>query len=151
MIVSNSTMIFHSSESDLKQYVTGQLATEDAAVVQTHLEGCEECQLRLADVALQTQWTDTEQRREPRVPVNLVGRLKLLDPVTSVGPPHDVRVVEISRSGLKIRTPRFLIPKTLVQIVFDGKPVLGEVRYCVKVDSEYQAGIKQIQNFPGAS
>jgi hypothetical protein len=144
-------MIFHSSESDLKRYVTGQLATEDAAVVQAHLGGCEECQLRLAEVALQAQWKDTELRREPRVPVNLVGRLKLLDPITSVGPPHDVRVVEISRSGLKIRTPRFLIPKTLVQIVFDGKPVLGEVRYCAKVDSEYQAGIKQIQNFPGVS
>jgi hypothetical protein len=151
MIVSNSTMIFHSSDFDLKRYVTGQLATEDAAVVQAHLEQCEECQLRLADIALQAQWKDTEQRIEPRVPVNLVGRLKLLDPVTSVGPPHDVRVVEISRGGLKVRTPRFLIPKTLVQIVFDGKPVLGEVRYCVKVDSEYQAGIKQIQNFPGAS
>jgi hypothetical protein len=149
--VSNLTMIFHSSESDLKRYVTGQLATEDAAVVQAHLGGCEECQLRLAEVALQAQWKDTELRREPRVPVNLVGRLKLLDPITSVGPPHDVRVVEISRSGLKIRTPRFLIPKTLVQIVFDGKPVLGEVRYCAKVDSEYQAGIKQIQNFPGVS
>ena len=149
--MSNLTMIFHSSESDLKRYVTGQLATEDAAVVQAHLGGCEECQLRLAEVALQAQWKDTELRREPRVPVNLVGRLKLLDPITSVGPPHDVRVVEISRSGLKIRTPRFLIPKTLVQIVFDGKPVLGEVRYCAKVDSEYQAGIKQIQNFPGVS
>ena len=143
--------MLHPSESDLQQYVTGQLTEADAAVVQAHLEGCEECQLRLADVALQAQWKDTELRREPRVPVNLVGRLKLLDPVTSVGPPHDVRVVEISRSGLKIRTPRFLIPKTLVQIVFDGKPVLGEVRYCAKVDSEYLAGIKQIQNFPGAS
>jgi hypothetical protein len=143
-------MIFHSSDFDLKQYVTGRLGTEETAVIKTHLEECEECQLRLAELALQMQWTGPERRGEPRVAVNVVGRLKLLDPVTSVGPPHDVRVVEISRNGLKIRTPRFLIPKTLVQIRFDGKPVLGEVRYCTKVGSEYQAGIKQIQDFPGA-
>ena len=144
-------MIFHSSAFDLKQYVSGQLATKDAAVIQAHLEACDECQLRLADMAIETQWEGPERRSEARVAVDFAGRLKLLDPVTSVGPPHDVRVIEISRSGLKIRTPRFLIPKTLVQIRFNGKVMLGEVRYCNKRELEYHAGIKQVQDFAGAS
>ncbi len=141
-------MLPHSSTHDLERYVDGHLSAEDSSAVQTHLEGCEECQLRLADIALQTQWKDEEHRREPRVPVNFPGRLKLLDPVTSVGPPHDAQVVEISRGGLKIRTPRFLIPKTLVQIRFNGKAVLGEVRYCTKADSGYFAGLKLTEDFP---
>jgi hypothetical protein len=138
----------HSSARDLEEYIEGHLSDEDSSVVRTHLEECEECQLRLADIALEAQWKGPERRREPRVPVNYPGRLKLLDPVTSVGPPHDVEVIEISRSGLKIRSPRFLITKTLVQIHFNGKTVLGEVRECVRTDPGYYAGIKLVEDFP---
>jgi hypothetical protein len=140
--------VSHSSTQELERYVDGKLSAEDSALVHTHLEGCEECQLRLTEIALQVQWKGVERRSEPRVQVSFPGRLKLLDPVTSVGPPHNVQVIEISRHGLKIRTPRHLIPKTLVQIHFDGKTLLGEVRYCMKTDSEYHAGIKQVQDFP---
>lgn len=133
-------MIFHSSAFDLKRYVTGQLPKADAALIQNHLEDCEECQLRLTEFALQTQWKGVERRIEPRVSVSFPGRLKLLDPVTSVGPPHDVLVIEISRNGLKIRTPRYLIPKTLVQIHFNGKSTLGEVRYCNRTGSGISRG-----------
>jgi hypothetical protein len=94
------------------------------------------------------RWKGLERRTEPRLPFNFLGRLKLLDPVTSVGPPHDVRVIEISRGGFKIRTSRYLIPKTLVQVHFSGKAMLGEVRWCVRSDSGYNAGIKQVQNLP---
>ncbi|MGA3188786.1 MAG: PilZ domain-containing protein [Bryobacteraceae bacterium] len=144
----SSTMLSHSSALDLEQYVGGQLAAAEAAVIQTHLERCEECQLRLAEIALHTQWRGAEGRAEPRVAVDFPARLKLLDPVTSVGPPHDVRVIEISRTGLKVHTSRLLLPKTLVQVRFNGKAVLGEVRYCMKVESEYHAGIKQVPDFP---
>jgi hypothetical protein len=149
--MSRPTMIFHSSAFDLKQYVSGQLGKADAALIQNHLEDCEECQLRLAEFALETQWKGVERRSEPRVQVSFPGRLKLLDPVTSVGPPHDVQVVEISRKGVKIRTPRYLIPKTLVQIRFNGKSALGEVQYCIRTGSEYHAGLQQVKNFPGSS
>ncbi len=140
----------HSSSSDLKRYVKGQLSEEESSVIQSHLGQCEDCQLMLADVALDARWTGPERRSEPRVPVNSPGRLKPVDPVTSVGPPHHVQVVEISRNGLKVRTPRYLIPKTLIQVHFNGKTVLGEVRYCVKAEPEYYAGIRVVQDFPSA-
>ncbi len=144
-------MLSHASSEELEHYVNGRLSAEDAGLVQTHLETCVDCQLRLADVALDGRWKESERRAEPRVPVDFNGRLKLLDPVTSVGPPHDVRVLEISRNGLKVRTPRFLIPKTLVQIRFNTKTVLAEVRYCTKTEGGYDAGLVQVKNFPGAS
>lgn len=140
----------HSSSSDLKRYVTGQLSEDESSVVQTHLGGCHDCQILLADVALDSRWKGRERRSEPRVPVNFPERLKLVDPVTSVGPPHHVQVVEISRSGMKVRTPRYLIPKTLIQVHFNGKSTLGEVRYCVKAEPEYYAGIRLVKEFPSA-
>jgi hypothetical protein len=144
------TMPSHSNTQDLEQYISGRLLADDFLVVHTHLEECEECQFRLTDIALEGQWRGQERRREPRVPVSFPGRLKLLDPVTSVGPPHDVQVIEISRSGLKIRTPRYLIPKTVVQVHFNGRATLGKVMYCTKTESGYDAGIKQVQDFVSA-
>jgi hypothetical protein len=140
----------HANNEDLELYITGQLPDEASAIVRSHLEECEECQLRLAEIAMQTQWTGPERRTEPRVPVSFLGRLKLLDPVTSVGPPHDVRVVEISRGGFKVQTARYLIPNTLVQVHFNGTATLGKVRYCVKAESGYFAGVKQVQDFTSA-
>jgi hypothetical protein len=128
--------------------VAGHLSEAESSSIQSHLNECEDCQLRLADIALDSRWKGPERRREPRIPVSFPGRLKLLDPVTSVGPPHHVHVIEISRNGLKVRTPRYLIPKTLIQIHFNGRSTLGEVRYCVKSEPEYFAGIKLVQNFP---
>lgn len=138
----------HPSPRELERYVDGRMPDEESSAVGTHLEGCEECQLRLADIALDNQWKGVERRTEPRVGVNYPGRLKLLDPVTSVGPPHDIEVIEISRGGLKIRTPGYLIPKTLVQIRFNGKAMLGEVRYCIRAESRYHAGIQLTEDFP---
>jgi hypothetical protein len=141
-------MPVHSTASELEHYVHGRLSADDSSVVQTHLQQCQDCQLLLADIAFQTQWKGPERRSEPRIPVNFTGRLKLLDPLTSVGPPHDVRVIEISRNGLKIHTPRFLIQKTLVQIHFNGKSVLGQVKYCTKAEGGgYLAGLQQRKDF----
>jgi hypothetical protein len=70
--------------------------------------------------------------------------------VTSARPPHDVQVIEISRTGLKILMPRYLIPKTLIQIHFNGKAMLGKVAYCEKLDTGYHAGIRQVQDFLSA-
>jgi hypothetical protein len=138
----------HSSTQALEDYVSGKLSADDSSLVQSHLDKCEECQHRLVEIALDVQWKGVERRKEPRVPVRFPGRLKLLDPITSVSPPHEVEVVEISRSGFKIRTDRYLIPKTLVQVRFNGRAVLGEVRYCIRTDAGYQAGLERRQDFP---
>jgi hypothetical protein len=137
----------HANTEDLEQYVTGQFDEEDSAIVHQHLEKCEQCQLRLAEIAMVVQYKGPERRSEPRISVNFAGRLKLLDPLTSVGPPHDVHIIEISRTGLKIQTPRYLIPNTIVQVHFNGLAKLGKVRYCSRSESGYAAGIQQVEDF----
>ena len=137
----------HANIEDLEKYVTGQLPEEGSAVVREHLERCDVCQLKLAEIAMDGQWKGPERRSEPRVPVRFPGRLKLLDPVTSVGPPHDVQVIEISRTGLKVQTSLYLIPNTLIQVHFNGSSTLGRVRYCVRAESGYVAGIHRVQDF----
>jgi hypothetical protein len=141
-------MSSHASARELEQYVGGTLSAGECTLLESHLAECEECQLRLAGAALQTPWAGEEHRSEPRIAVKFQARLKLLDPVTSASPPHVVQVVEISRSGLKVRTPRNLLPKTLVQVRFNGKAVLGEVRYCDKMDGAFYAGIRRVPDFP---
>jgi hypothetical protein len=140
----------HANTEDLEQYVSGLLSDGGSALVQKHLEECEECQLKLAEIAIEVQWTGPERRTEPRVRVSFPGRLKLLDPLTSVGPPHDVQVVEISRSGLKVHTPRYVIPNTLVQVRFNGSATLGKVRFCIRMESGYAAGIQRVRDFQSA-
>ena len=71
----------HTDTEDLEQYISGQLSESDSAIVQAHLEACEECQLKLADIAMDVQWKGPERRKEPRVRVSFAGRLKLLDPI----------------------------------------------------------------------
>jgi len=138
----------HASKRDLEEYVDGLLSDEDSSSLRTHLDGCAECQRRLAEFTPGVPEHDPERRTETRALVHFPGRLKLLDPVTSTGPPHQVEVIEISSGGLKIRTERSLIPKTLVQIRYEGKAVLGEVRYCIRVGAEYHAGIELKEEFP---
>jgi hypothetical protein len=144
-------MDLHSNIGDLEAYVDGHLSEEQSTAVRAHLEGCKECQLRLTDIALEGRWKGPERRGEPRVAVNFPCRVKQLDPVTSAHPPHEAEIVEISRAGLKIFTPRLLITKTLVQIRFNNQAVLGEVRYCIEVDGGYHAGIKLVDDFPGTA
>ncbi|HVO97157.1 MAG TPA: PilZ domain-containing protein [Bryobacteraceae bacterium] len=136
-------MLSHVSAAELENYVNGRLSVQDTALVQLHLEKCADCQLRLADVAIDLKWEGPEHRGEPRIPVDFKAHLKMLDPLTSVGPPHDVQVIEMSRSGLKVRTPRFLIPKTVVQVRLNNKMLLAEVRYCEKKESGYEAGLQR--------
>ncbi len=130
--------------------MSGQLSEKDSALVHAHLEECEECRLKLVEIAIEAQWKGPEKRQEPRIRVSFSGRLKLLDPVTSIGPPHDVRVIEISRGGLKIQTLRYLIPNTLVQVHFNGSATLGKVRFCIRSENGYTAGIERVQDFQSA-
>jgi hypothetical protein len=41
-----------------------------------------------------------------------------------------------------------MVPKTLVQVRLPGKITLAEVRYCLKTDSGYYVGLKQVPDFP---
>jgi hypothetical protein len=85
-----------------------------------------------------------ELRKDPRYPVEMVARIKGLEPLTSTGVPSVAEVLELSRHGLKLKCPRFFVQGTLLQIRIENDFYFGKVRYCVPAGSDHELGV-QIQ------
>ncbi len=95
---------------------------------------------------LRSQSNDVfERRREPRTRVDIAARLKSVDPVTSIGPSTTVRIVEISRSGLKISVDKEFLPKTLVQIIASNQIMMGQVRHSTPVEGGFHVGVQLLE------
>ncbi len=88
-----------------------------------------------------------ERRREKRISVGIRARMKSVDPVTSLGPSLTVEVVELSRGGLKIKTPRELLPGSLVQVIAGSRIMLGKVRHCTRIDEGFALGVELVKDF----
>ncbi len=82
-----------------------------------------------------------ERRADPRHPVDEPATVKVLNPLQTAAR-FDARIVEMSRGGMKLRLPHSLMPGTLVQIRFQAKLALAEVRYCEAAGAEYYAGVR---------
>lgn len=91
----------------------------------------------------------TERRSEPRVPVDVAARLKSLSPLTSA-PSIPARIVEISHSGMKVRSNRQFQPGTLIHIITRETFYLGTVRHCSLAGAEFVAGIKLTERIPSS-
>ncbi|HEV2201565.1 MAG TPA: ATP-binding protein, partial [Bryobacteraceae bacterium] len=81
-----------------------------------------------------------DRRRHPRLATNDLASLEVVRPFSSF--PMDVRVLDVSQSGLKLCASEPIDPGALVRVHIKGHPVMAEVRYCVPVGSEFHAGIK---------
>jgi hypothetical protein len=86
-----------------------------------------------------------ERRREPRTRVDIPARLKSVDPVTSIGPSASVRIVELSRNGLKILIDKEFFPKTLVQIIASNRIMMGQVRHSTPVEGGFHVGVQLLE------
>ncbi|MEP7353628.1 MAG: hypothetical protein ABI824_10395 [Acidobacteriota bacterium] len=54
-------------------------------------------------------------------------KMKCLDPITSIGPPTSVTVLEIDDRQVTIKVDRPYIPRTGVQVLFDHQVILGTI------------------------
>jgi hypothetical protein len=73
---------------------------------------------------------------------------------------REIRVLDISKRGLKLRVPKFLDRGTLMQIHLQGLASAGllpegllavaEVRYCRRTGSDFQVGVRFREVFPEA-
>jgi PilZ domain len=86
-----------------------------------------------------------ERRHEIRIPTDVRARLKSLDPVTSLGPSTVAQIIEVSDHGLKVRVDRPLTIGASVQILAAGRIVLGRVRHCLSLDTDYHIGIQVVE------
>ncbi len=83
-----------------------------------------------------------ERRKEPRVAMDVQARLKCLNPLTSTGPSIKARVVEISRSGMKILANREFHLGGVVQVIVKDTFYMGTVRHCRQVEGGFETGLK---------
>jgi len=81
-----------------------------------------------------------ERRRHPRIATNDTASLEVVRPFSSF--PMDVRILNVSKSGLKLSASESIDPGALVRVHIKGHPVMAEVRYCIPVGREFHAGIK---------
>ncbi len=132
----------HVSEDELDRYLSGGMSEDDTAQFKAHLDECDTCTMRLAKSRVdihQTPRASHERRREPRILTNDSASLHLLSPLMVE---HlDVQVLDVSRNGLKIRTPRFLSSGAVVQMRLRDMVIRGEVRYCVQTDEGFYVGL----------
>ena len=82
-----------------------------------------------------------ERRGGRRVPTDDPARMKVLYP--SGGKGAEVRVLDVSRGGLRLRLPEFLQPGTIIQIQLKSLIAEAEIRYCVQAEEAgFYAGVE---------
>jgi hypothetical protein len=84
-------------------------------------------------------WGRENRRREPRFAVNESAWLRVLDPPSLDR--IEATVVNISRSGMKLRLPVLIHVGTTVQVHLDFAIALGEVRHSEAFKSDCVAGL----------
>jgi hypothetical protein len=84
----------------------------------------------------------SDSRIEQRVVVNIAGKMKSLDPVTSTGPSHPVTVVEISQRGLGVQADREYLPGSSVQVLVLKEAFVGKVLRCFRSGPEFTIAIQ---------
>jgi hypothetical protein len=80
-----------------------------------------------------------DRRRDPRIATDDPASMTLVDTWTSARLP--IRVLDVSKSGLRLSTPQPLSKGTLLQIHVHGKLAIAEVRYCRSVGSDFHIGV----------
>jgi hypothetical protein len=101
----------------------------------------------IVDIAVDSSWHGVERRGEVRVAEDSPARIKVLDPMVSLGPSFQARVVNTSSNGLKVRAPRSILQGSVVQVRFQGRIVLGKVKHCTPVENEFDIGVRLKENW----
>jgi hypothetical protein len=117
----------HVRRSDVEKLVVGH--GSELAAIQTHLQECPACQTEVAAML------EVEYRPTPT-------RVKVLDPITSLGPSAPAQLMSISESGMHIRVSSSIFVGALVQVRSSEVSAFGRVRYCIPVGSAFQIGVK---------
>jgi hypothetical protein len=149
--------IMHISDEDLELFLIARLPAHQLSVVESHLSNCSSCTSRLSELAGLTfrirmlsrrfgKYEGAERRGEHRIPADEPGQMQTFSPFSPTKVP--IRIIDLSRNGLKVRTPQPVDPGSIVQVRIREAVVLGEVRYCVAAGAEFDAGIHIQDVFP---
>jgi hypothetical protein len=117
----------HVGRSDVEKLVVGH--GSELAAMQNHLQECPACQTEVAAM-LEVEYSP--------IPT----RVKVLDPITSLGPSAPARLMAICESGMHVRVLSPIFVGALVQVRSSDVSAFGRVRYCIPVGAEFQIGVK---------
>ena len=148
----------HIIDTDLEAYLKDLLVAESANLVDLHLAGCQQCVQRLAeqDQALwyMAELTSTDQRvlagekrGQQRHATDEPAFLRVLVPFSndSLG----VRIVNVSMGGLRVHTPKNILPGSLIKVTMKYSVSCGDVRYCEAGESGFYTGVRLHDYFGG--
>ena len=97
--------------------------------------------LEKADLTvLKSPSANADRRKEPRYGSS--GSARVLVPYVSEPQTLSAQVLDVSKSGLRLRLSVPIAPGTLVQIELKSIVASGEVRHCRKDGEEYSVGIQ---------
>lgn len=137
----------HVRDEELELYALGRLSAGQASQVESHITECGECGGRLPRVfkfperlAELSRVQSADKRREPRIATDDPASIQVINPVSAEQ--WDVRVINVSKSGMRVRTAKFLDLGCHVKIRLKEMIAFGIVCYCVKAEEEFHAGIK---------
>ena len=131
----------HATMDDLESYLERRLPSSAVQVLESHLAECALCQKEMGEAADRILWNTN-------IPTDIEAHVKLVDPVTSTAGAAPARIVSLSKTGMKVKMTRPVLYKMLLQIRYEGKFSLTEVRYCRSVGSEYHVGVRILEDFP---
>ena len=145
----------HSHEDDLELYVGGRLEPERISVLESHLMECANCNERLSAClgellafhALQgTKAEAAHKRSEPRFTAEGDAMLQEFQPLSLDR--QKIKIVNVSKNGFGILSPKAILPGTIVQLRINGTVELGSVRYCsVLEDKRFRIGLRLHHGF----
>ena len=86
---------------------------------------------------------------DKQVPVDATGadpaavraRIKVLDPLTSMGPSMEAELLSSSDSDLQLKVPRWIIPGSAVQVLTSKGVVFGRVWSSTEAGSGFEVDI----------
>jgi hypothetical protein len=91
-------------------------------------------------LATTTSYSGLERRHEPRISTDDPAVMQVLNPLLDGR--LSIRVLDVSRNGLKLSSLMHLQRGTLVQVYIRNIVAMGEVRHCVKIGDEFHAGVR---------
>ena len=126
----------HIHEDDLELYLCGRLESERTSSVEQHLLECNACRecmsaclgLQIVLHRLPGKSESAQKRSEPRFSAEGEATLQEIHPLSLDR--EKVMIVNISKNGLGILSPKAILPGTVVQLRINNHVELANVRYC---------------------
>lgn len=68
-------------------------------------------------------------------------RVKVLDPMTSIGPSMEAELMQASDSDLRLRVPRWIIPGSAVQVLTPKGVLFGKAWFAIQTETGFDVEV----------